>query len=284
MARRWFSRKGLTLESEEVDVIVQDSTRFKLNGLRILTTNDTSSGPPGPPGAPGSQGIPGIPTSLAVIGGTPNANGASLSGSTLNLEPANGSFGGVVTTSSQTFSGQKTFSNAKFLLPGVLGNLPPDPSDQEFRVIGINVSNGELGCYPFWVDSGEITLNSGTITGGVPAIGALSIGFLGQFCGQVVVLLIGPSGSNTNTLVTSITGSPTQVDMTGPLTLPEYLRPNFNVHFIAPFMNNGIVESALWTVTALGKVTVELIPSAVFTPPFGIGTLNVSLPFSFLKF
>lgn len=49
--------------------------------------------------------------SLAAIGASPNANGATLSGQVLNLEPASASFGGVVTTGTQTFAGNKTFSN-----------------------------------------------------------------------------------------------------------------------------------------------------------------------------
>lgn len=48
-------------------------------------------------------------TTLAAIGATANANGATISGSTLNLQPASASFGGVVTTGSQTFAGSKTF-------------------------------------------------------------------------------------------------------------------------------------------------------------------------------
>jgi hypothetical protein len=47
---------------------------------------------------------------LANIGAVPNANGASLSGQQLTLQPANGSFGGVVTTTTQTFAGDKTFT------------------------------------------------------------------------------------------------------------------------------------------------------------------------------
>jgi hypothetical protein len=49
-------------------------------------------------------------TTMAAIGSSPNANGASISGSTLTLQPANGSFGGVVTTGTQTFGGAKTFN------------------------------------------------------------------------------------------------------------------------------------------------------------------------------
>ena len=47
---------------------------------------------------------------LSAIGSTPNANAATLTGSALNLEPASASFGGVVTTGTQTFAGAKTFS------------------------------------------------------------------------------------------------------------------------------------------------------------------------------
>ena len=50
-------------------------------------------------------------TTLSAIGSTPNANAATITGSTLNLEPASASFGGVVTMSAQTLgSGAKTFA------------------------------------------------------------------------------------------------------------------------------------------------------------------------------
>ena len=49
---------------------------------------------------------------LAAIGSTPNANGASISGTTLTLQPADGTFGGVVSATTQTFAGAKTFSAA----------------------------------------------------------------------------------------------------------------------------------------------------------------------------
>lgn len=47
---------------------------------------------------------------LGAIGASPNANAATISGATLNLEPASASFGGVVTTGTQTFAGAKTFT------------------------------------------------------------------------------------------------------------------------------------------------------------------------------
>jgi hypothetical protein len=52
--------------------------------------------------------------SLGAIGITPNANAASLVGSILNLQPADASFGGVVTTGTQTFAGDKTLTGSLY--------------------------------------------------------------------------------------------------------------------------------------------------------------------------
>ena len=49
---------------------------------------------------------------LSAIGATANANGATLTGQVLNLQPADASFGGVVTTGTQTFAGAKTLTSA----------------------------------------------------------------------------------------------------------------------------------------------------------------------------
>jgi hypothetical protein len=48
---------------------------------------------------------------LAAIGSTPNVNAATLTGSTLNLEPASASFGGVLTAGSQGIGGNKWLIN-----------------------------------------------------------------------------------------------------------------------------------------------------------------------------
>ncbi len=48
---------------------------------------------------------------LATVGSSPAAAGASLSGQVLTLQPADGSNGGVVSTTTQTFAGAKTFSS-----------------------------------------------------------------------------------------------------------------------------------------------------------------------------
>ncbi len=47
---------------------------------------------------------------LAAVGATPNANGASLSGQALNLQPADGTNPGILTAAAQSIGGRKTFS------------------------------------------------------------------------------------------------------------------------------------------------------------------------------
>jgi hypothetical protein len=100
MSRRWFSRKGLTAESEQFDIVVKDLTRGKMNGQRLLTAADLPLG---------NQ------LTMAEIANNPNANGGSIIEDQLFLQPANQNFGGVVTTSNQQFSGEKQFNDGIYL-------------------------------------------------------------------------------------------------------------------------------------------------------------------------
>lgn len=51
---------------------------------------------------------PGV-SSLAAVGTTPNVNAATLTASTLQLQPASSTLPGVVTELTQTLGGAKTF-------------------------------------------------------------------------------------------------------------------------------------------------------------------------------
>jgi hypothetical protein len=74
--------------------------------------------------------------SLSAIGATPNANAATITGTVLNLQPASASFGGVVTTGTQTFAGDKTLTGA---LVGTTGSFASNGGSDTF---GINHSSG----------------------------------------------------------------------------------------------------------------------------------------------
>ncbi len=66
-------------------------------------------------------------TTLAAIGSSTNANGMTISGNTINLEPASNSFGGIVTTGSQTFAGVKSFSS-NVSVAGSITGTPNSPA------------------------------------------------------------------------------------------------------------------------------------------------------------
>jgi hypothetical protein len=120
-------------------------------------------------------------TTMAAIGSTPNANGASISGSTLTLQPADASFGGVVTTGAQTFEGTKTFNQnilsngsgvfsgevqATYGSFGELGTTPITPSGR-----GIFWSKSD-GTPHYLNDAGtDIQLGSGGGSGTVTSVG-----------------------------------------------------------------------------------------------------------------
>lgn len=67
----------------------------------------------GDTGAQGIQGLPGSNASITIgsISAVSSINGGTISSGVLNLTPADGSNGGVLTNGNQTISGNKTFNN-----------------------------------------------------------------------------------------------------------------------------------------------------------------------------
>jgi len=82
---------------------------------------------------------------LAAFGAAPNANAASLAGQVLTLQPADASFPGGVSTTTQSFAGLKTFTsqaavpNGTLALPGL--NFSSHTSDGLFYDEGGAASN-----------------------------------------------------------------------------------------------------------------------------------------------
>lgn len=81
-------------------------------------------------------------TSFGVFGSTPNSTGLSVSGRTVTMQPANELYGGGVSTTTQNFAGNKTFTGAvnAATLTGVLGT---DSSIQNARFL--NPVNAQTG-------------------------------------------------------------------------------------------------------------------------------------------
>lgn len=110
------------------DSVAEGSTnRYFTNARARAAISLTTTGSSGAATYDNSTGILNIPnyaggasgvTTLAAIGGTPNANGASISGPTLTLQPANETYGGVLTTGSQQIEGSKYFRAQLFINGG----------------------------------------------------------------------------------------------------------------------------------------------------------------------
>jgi hypothetical protein len=128
---------------------------------------------------------------LSAIGNTPNANAATLTGTVLNLEPASASFGGVVTTGTQTFAGDKTLTgalsgtSATFSGTGTFGTLNSatiplvayaSTSNIGLKLIGTSTGNGN-GTY-FYANNGSTLLGSVNIAGTAMAISNEQTGIL----------------------------------------------------------------------------------------------------------
>jgi hypothetical protein len=96
-------------------------------------------------------------TTMAAIGSSPNANGATISGSTLTLEPADSSFGGVITSGTQRFSGAKTFHNPPLTITTGAGGIASAGPRLYIRDNGVSDRMG-IGVYSsefqFFTNSG----------------------------------------------------------------------------------------------------------------------------------
>jgi hypothetical protein len=101
--------KGISISSQAITLQPADAT----NAGAVSTTTQTFAGAKTFSGAITASNLSGTNTgdiTLATVGSTPAAAGASLSSQVLTLQPADASNAGVVSTTTQTFAGAKTFS------------------------------------------------------------------------------------------------------------------------------------------------------------------------------
>jgi hypothetical protein len=164
--------------------------------------------------------------SLSAIGSTPNANAATITGTVLNLQPADASFGGVITTGTQTIAGLKTFQGTTASDTAPLGSelAAVTGTGTNWTLAGTNLN---VGGYTHTVGSvvaltttlaavsatyyqitytitgrtaGSITIAyGGTSTSGITATGAT-----GPLSSSTAVLTITPTTTFDGTVVLSI--------------------------------------------------------------------------------
>jgi hypothetical protein len=147
-------------------------------------------------------------TSVGTIAASSTANGASITSNVLNLAPADGTNGGVVTTAAQTFAGAKTFS----------GNTSISGSNTFTVGTGATALGGTLTV------TGATTLNGNTSISGSNTLtvgtGATSLGgTLGVTGATTLNGNTSISGSNTLTVGTGATSLGGTLGVTGATTL-----------------------------------------------------------------
>lgn len=113
-------------------------------------------------------GGPGGVFTVGPFGSSPNANGASVSGGTLTLQPADGTHPGGVSILAQTLAGAKTFSTAP-ILSSLSASLPLQ-LDGSKNIISTAIdlsgsqATGILAAGRFPALLGDITTSAGSLT------------------------------------------------------------------------------------------------------------------------
>ena len=160
-----------TISGLNISQLTNDSgyiTSAALSGLVPETRTITINGTTYDLSADRSWTVTGGVSTMGAIGSTPNANGATITGTTLVLQPANASFGGIITTSAQTIAGLKTFTSHIYYSPfagiGFRGGKGPNSNDSNIWLGGNAVNHTDSN---FVVSAGNVftTFNVGHAVG-----------------------------------------------------------------------------------------------------------------------
>lgn len=176
-----------------------------------------NTGSVGITGTTGTIGATGSISAVSAIGTSPNTNGATLTGTVLNLEPTNASFGGVITTSAQTVgAGVKTFTSDAIINGLTIGKGAGNVSTN--TSLGLNaLSSNTIGSNNVAVANslaanlsgtkniamGNFALNAGTAPTNNIAIGDHALGSDMSNNGQVAIGDASLSSNTTGTVNTA---------------------------------------------------------------------------------
>lgn len=131
------NKVAITAPATSATLTIADGQTLTVNGSATIT-NGTHSGT--------NTGD----VTLTTIGSSANANGASLSGQQLQLQPASASFGGVLTTGTQTIAGAKTFTSATKINANSTTAFVVEQDGVNDNTLVVDTTNNRLG---FNVDS-----------------------------------------------------------------------------------------------------------------------------------
>jgi hypothetical protein len=216
-------------------------------------------------GAPSWANPDGVKT-MGSIGSTPNASGATISGTTLTLQPANNSFGGVVTTEYQIFAGSKMFKSVINVVP----NIPASGNGASSIIAAQNgFTSGSNSGGALTLEAGDgngsgaggnIYLNPGTSGSGTSGIT--------QINGQVKIT--GGSPASGEVLTSDATGIATWA------AIPS-TNLTTGVTGVLPGTNGGTgVDNGIKTITLGGNLTTS--GGAFATTLTTTDNTNVTLP------
>ncbi len=111
---------------------------------------------------------------LAAVGSSPNANGATITGSTLTLQPASASFGGVIDTIQQTFTG------LKILTTGFQGGS----TNTNLYIPDFNSNNTEAGANTLRLHAVNTQIRVGVGRGSSGSLVPIGYNYVGTMIGQ----------------------------------------------------------------------------------------------------
>lgn len=203
---------------------------------------------------------------LAAVGSSPNANGATLNTQILNLEPASAGFPGVVTTLTQTFAGNKTFNNNLIVVGSTtLATTLTGPLRATAGLVStgnINLASEVTGILPI--------ANGGTNSSTALNNNRIIISSAGSIIEAAALvngqLLIGSTGASP--VAANITGTPNQIIVTNgagsiALSTPQNIDTGASPTFLGltlTSLSTGIVKS---TVGVLSSSAVNLASADV---------------------
>ena len=178
-------------------------------------------------------------TAVGAVSGTSTANGATITGTTINLTPADGSNGGVLTSGAQTIGGAKTFNSlvtgsAGASVTGGAVTLTGNAASSFTTTAGaLTLTSASTATWS--TTAGNLTLQAGSGTVSLGTSTALTAsGALGITSGGANALTLDTGGASTlsvgtanaNAVSISRTGITTTVN--GNLTVAETVNLNGN--------------------------------------------------------